>query len=157
MSNKVPKKQPSLRSTYADRAQAAAHEAAAGERRRRKLGIVAASIVALGLVAGLTAFVLLRSGGDDAPAPSAEAVRLGCSSCHTTDGQRSEGPTWKGLAGSPVTLADGTVVTADEAYLRESITDPQAKIVAGFGNGMPKKQISERDLDALVKFIVSLG
>ena len=156
MSNKVPKSQPSLRSTYAERAQAAAHDAAAGERRRRKLLIIAAIAFGILVVAGVTALVITRSGGDDAVAPSPLAVELGCSSCHTTDGQRSEGPSWKGLAGSTVQLADGTSVVADEAYLRSSITDPAAQIVAGYGPGMPQQEISEADLDALVAFIQSL-
>lgn len=156
MSNKVPKHQPSLRATFAERAEAAAHEAAAGERRRRRLATVAAVIVATAIVAGLVAVVVLRSGGEEAVAPSEEALALGCSSCHTTSGQRSEGPTWKGLAGSTRPLADGSSVVADEAYLRRAITDPQAEIVAGFDAGMPTVEVTDEELDALVEFIVSL-
>ncbi|HRW38250.1 MAG: cytochrome c [Acidimicrobiales bacterium] len=156
MSNKVPKHQPSLRSTYAQRAEAAAHEAAAGERRRRRIAVVVVAVLALVGVAATTALLLGR-GDDEAVAHSEASVRLGCSSCHTTDGRRSEGPTWQGLAGSTVSLADGTTVVADDAYLRRAITDPQAEIVAGFAPGMPQQEISDEDLDALVAFIRSLA
>ncbi|MEZ5137813.1 MAG: cytochrome c [Acidimicrobiales bacterium] len=156
MSNKVPRQQPSLRSTYAQRAQDAAHEAAAGERRRRTIAVVAVAVVALIAIAGTTVLLLGR-GGDDPVAPPEVATRLGCTSCHTSDGRRSEGPTWEGLAGSTVTLADGTTVVADDAYLRRAITDPQAEIVAGYAPGMPQQEISDEDLDALVAFIQTLA
>ena len=58
----------------------------------------------------------------------------GCAACHSIDGSAGIGPTWLGLAGSQAELSDGTTVLADDAYLAESIKDPQAKIVAGFEN-----------------------
>jgi cytochrome c oxidase subunit 2 len=84
------------------------------------------------------------SGGDAAsPPPGTPAARgeqlveqLGCLSCHTTNGQRGAGPTWKGVAGRPVKLSDGTTVTADDEYLRRSILDPSAQVVAGFPGGL---------------------
>ena len=56
----------------------------------------------------------------------------GCVVCHTPDGRAGVGPTWQGIYGSEETLADGTTVTVDDAYIRESILDPNAKIVKGF-------------------------
>jgi cytochrome c oxidase subunit 2 len=56
----------------------------------------------------------------------------GCAACHSIDGSPGLGPTWLGVFGSNVPLADGTTVKADDAYLFESIKNPQAKIVAGF-------------------------
>ena len=56
----------------------------------------------------------------------------GCAACHSINGAAGIGPTWFGLAGSQVTLSGGATVTADDAYLAESIKTPQAKIVAGF-------------------------
>ena len=50
------------------------------------------------------------SRSSDAATISPLAVELGCASCHSVDGTRREGPTWQGLAGSDVTLDDGTVV-----------------------------------------------
>lgn len=83
------------------------------------------------------------------------AEELGCFSCHSTDGSRRVGPTWQGLWGSEVELADGTTVTADEEYIRTSILDPDAQQVAGFGV-MPDFDVSESELEALVAYIRSL-
>lgn len=79
----------------------------------------------------------------------------GCLSCHTTDGSRRVGPTWQGLWGSQVELADGIILTADEAYIRRSITDPGAQHVAGYGT-MPNMRVSNPQVDALVAYIRSL-
>ena len=49
------------------------------------------------------------------------AVKNGCVGCHSIDGTPMTGPTWFGLFGSNVKLADGTTVVADEAYISESI------------------------------------
>jgi len=56
-----------------------------------------------------------------------------CNVCHTTEGGNAAGPTMKGLAGSQVKINDGTTVVADTNYLRESILNPDTKIVAGYG------------------------
>ena len=66
------------------------------------------------------------------------AEQNGCFACHSTDGSVLVGPTWLGLYGSDVELADGSIVIADEAFLAESILEPNATIVAGFpGGAMP--------------------
>lgn len=85
------------------------------------------------------------------------AQSKGCLSCHTTDGSASVGPTWKGLYGKEETLADGTKVKVDEAYLRESIAQPGAKIVQGFSNVMPPYELSEEELKALIAYLKSLS
>ena len=85
-----------------------------------------------------------KDGGDAAsPPPGTPAAQgeqlveqLGCLSCHTTNGKRGAGPTWKGLAGRQVKLSDGTTVTADDEYLRRSVLDPSAQVVAGFPGGL---------------------
>jgi cytochrome c oxidase subunit 2 len=59
-------------------------------------------------------------------------AKTNCLSCHTVDGSKLIGPTWLGLYGSQVPLSDGSTVTADDAYLKESILNPSVKIVAGF-------------------------
>ncbi len=81
-----------------------------------------------------------------------------CASCHTTDGSKSIGPTFKGLYGKTENLADGSTVKVDENYLRESILDPNAKIVAGFQAVMPpfQGQLSEEEIQALIEFIKTL-
>lgn len=81
----------------------------------------------------------------------------GCVGCHSIDGSRNVGPTLQGLHGRATTFADGSRVTADEAYIRESITDPKARIVQGYPPAMPAfPHLPDDDLDALVAFIRSL-
>lgn len=90
--------------------------------------------------------------------------RYGCTACHTRDGSASIGPTWKGLYMRQVTLTDGQTITAGDAYLRESITNPDAKVVQGYRPGIMtpavsqyQSQIQQDDnLAALVEFIKSL-
>jgi mono/diheme cytochrome c family protein len=83
---------------------------------------------------------------------------LGCASCHSLDGAKSSGPTFKGLFGSTRKLADGMTVMANEQYLLDSILDPDKQIVAGYQPGVmsaviQKGQISEADAKTLVDFI----
>lgn len=83
----------------------------------------------------------------------------GCATCHLLD-QQGRCPILRGLYNKPVQLADGRTVIADDAYLRESILDPNAKIVAGFQpNVMPnfKGQISEENVIQLIAYIKSLS
>ncbi|MCW5980350.1 MAG: cytochrome c oxidase subunit II [Bryobacteraceae bacterium] len=81
----------------------------------------------------------------------------GCSSCHSLDGSRREGPSFRGVFGEMTSITGGPPVKVDENYLRESILDPQAKIVAGFEGIMPTFQglLREREINALVEFIKS--
>jgi cytochrome c2 len=86
---------------------------------------------------------------------------LGCSGCHTIDGTKSTGPSFKGLAGSKVDLTDGKTVTADDVYLLRSIEDPDAEIVKGFAPGImssaiKKGQVSKGDAEALVAYLKTL-
>ena len=83
---------------------------------------------------------------------------LGCQSCHSLDGSKSSGPTFKGLAGSKVQLTNGQTVTADDAYLLESIVDPDKEIVKGYQPGVmssviKKGQVPEDQAKQLVDFI----
>jgi cytochrome c oxidase subunit 2 len=157
VSNRRKKPPPSLRATVAERAEQAAREAAAPRERRRRLTIIVASLVAGALVIGLTALVVTRgSGAGEVAAIDPTARALGCTSCHSVDGSRREGPTWKGLWGSEVTLTDGSRVVADEAYVRRAIEDPAAQVRQGFAPSMPTLEVTEDQLDALVAAIRSL-
>jgi cytochrome c oxidase subunit 2 len=84
--------------------------------------------------------------------------RLGCSSCHNVDGRRGAGPPLDGLFGRRETLVDGTEVVVDEAYVRESILRPQAKVVRGFAPTMPElgDRQDPQQLDALLSYLRSL-
>lgn len=66
------------------------------------------------------------------------AEGFACVSCHSTDGSPGVGPTWLGIYGRQEPLDDGTSVTVDDAYIRESIYDPNAKLVAGYAAAMPQ-------------------
>ncbi len=86
---------------------------------------------------------------------------LGCSACHSTDGSSGTGPTWKGLYGSEVTLTDGQTVTADAAYLYDSIEAPNKQIVAGFKPDVMTAvvqpgSVSKSDAQALIAYIKTL-
>lgn len=98
---------------------------------------------------------------DPAVAAGIKVVQAnGCSACHSTNGSAGVGPTWKGLYGSTVTLNDGTTVTANDAYIHESIVDPSAKIVKGFSDGiMPQNfgtKLSDQDISNIIAYIKTL-
>lgn len=82
----------------------------------------------------------------------------GCATCHSIDGSKSKGPTWKGIWGKQEKLRGGATVTVDENYLRESMLQPQAKVVDGFDPIMPTFQglLRENEIRGLVAFIKSL-
>jgi cytochrome c oxidase subunit 2 len=81
----------------------------------------------------------------------------GCNACHSINGAAGIAPTWLGLFGSQVKLTDGSVVTADEAYLTESIKAPQAKIVAGFETQlMPTYGFPDEDIADIVAYIKTI-
>ncbi len=87
------------------------------------------------------------------------AQSKGCIACHSADGSKMTGPTWKGLAGSTRKFADGSEGKADDAYLRESIENSAAKIVAGYPAGqMPvyKGLFTEVELAQVIEYIKSL-
>jgi len=98
-------------------------------------------------------------GGGDSDLPPDVAkgrdltVSAGCASCHGAEGQGGLAPTWQGLVGRDVTLEDGSVVTADAAYLRRAITDPAADVVPGYTLKMPENSLSADDVDVLLAYI----
>jgi len=80
--------------------------------------------------------------------------------CHSLNGSPGTGPTFKGLYGSKVQLSTGQTVTADDAYLLESILDPDKQIVKGFQKGImsatiPPGSVPEAKAKSLVAFIKS--
>jgi cytochrome c oxidase subunit 2 len=83
---------------------------------------------------------------------------MGCASCHRFDTQ-GRGPNLQGVYGKPVLLDDGRTVVADDDYVRESILQPGAKVVAGFKPIMPTFQgvLSEEQVLALMAYVKSLS
>ena len=99
-------------------------------------------------------------GGGQAATGAKLYQSLGCASCHTLTGAKSIGPTYKGLYGSKVQLSNGQTVTANDAYLLESILDPDKQIVKGFKKGIMSATIAPGSVSAakakaLVAFIKS--
>lgn len=84
-------------------------------------------------------------------------TKSNCNACHSLDGNRLVGPSFKGLFGRSEKLVGGAEAAVDEAYLRESILNPNAKVVDGFGpsSAMPpyKGLLKDDQIDALIAFI----
>lgn len=100
------------------------------------------------------------AGPEGSPADRGKRIfeSLGCHTCHMRERQ-GIGPMLAGIFGKPQKLQSGQTVTADESYLRESILNPQAKIVAGFQPVMPPYQgrVNEEQLMELIAYIKGLG
>ncbi|HEU4510178.1 MAG TPA: cytochrome c oxidase subunit II [Pyrinomonadaceae bacterium] len=98
--------------------------------------------------------------GSTTPAAAGQQLyqTLGCASCHGGTGEGGRGPTLAGSFGRLSPLQNGESQRVDEGYIRESILNPQAKLVAGFGPIMPtfQGQISEDQLVQMIAFIKSL-
>ena len=96
-------------------------------------------------------------GGSLADAGQKLFADLACNTCHRPDAQ-GRGPVLDGLLGKTVSLQSGGTIVADEAYLRESILNPSAKVTAGYQPIMPTFQglVSEDQLLQLIEYIKSL-
>lgn len=88
------------------------------------------------------------------------AQEQGCTNCHAAPGQMARAPSWVGLYNTKVKLADGGQVIANDAYIRESILNPNAKVVNGFPvpSIMPPYQglLSEEQVLSLVSYVKAL-
>lgn len=103
------------------------------------------------------------AGGGETTGLSGEKVARdkGCIGCHSADGSRMVGPTFKGLFGRQVTVlrkgGPPVTVQADDDYLRRAITDPGAEIVQGYPPVMPAfKDLTEAETGALLEYIKGL-
>ena len=132
-----------------------------GPRRRLLSGAVVGTALLIATVAGCGS----DKGGSAAPKLSAAgkeglavAKDQGCVACHTDDGRGGTGPTWKGLAGSTVTLANGKTVVADDDYLRTAIVDPRSQVVKGYSNFMPIfDHLSKAEVADLIDYLHDLA
>jgi mono/diheme cytochrome c family protein len=104
-----------------------------------------------------------QRGGSPATRGPALYTADGCSGCHSLNGERLSGPSWKGLAGSRVTLSSGRTVLANDAYLTRHIVEPNALTVAGYPGEVMAEATDElhlaskpADVRALVAFIDSI-
>ncbi len=108
-----------------------------------------------------SAYQAWLASGPPPESPTTAGARLftemSCGSCHKPD-SAGRAPILTGIYGKPVLLTDGQSVVADDAYLRESIVNPAAKVVAGYQPVMPtfQGQLGEDQLIAMVAYIRSL-
>jgi cytochrome c oxidase subunit 2 len=84
-------------------------------------------------------------------------LNLGCVTCHS-ETATSRGPSLQNLLGSEVKMTDGSTVTADETYIRESIVNPGAKLVDGYGRIMPtfRGLVNEEGMLQILEYIKTL-
>ena len=127
--------------------------------------VVAVSLAGLALGVGMLGCSSDKGADKNFPDATTEAgargrkvvLASGCVACHNTDGSKTSGPTWKGLAGSKVTLSDGRTVTADSAYLTRAIVEPKAEGPAGYPKVMPSfAHLSPQDVADIVAYIEEL-
>ena len=119
--------------------------------------LVVTSIATLALVLGAAACGSADSEFSEVGQRGRETANSsGCASCHGANGQGGVGPGWIDLAGSERELTDGSVVVADDAYLRRSILEPQAEEVVGFALKMPTNGLSEAEAADIVQYIKEL-
>lgn len=131
-------------------------------------------MLAVSAVVAVAALVAACVGGSSTPSagghPTSLAARgkllyasQGCEDCHSLNGSRNTGPSWKGLYLSSVHLTSGTTVTATAAYLTKHIVDPDAMTVTGYPGDVMAEAIRGDELAskpaavrALVTFIESV-
>lgn len=84
--------------------------------------------------------------------------KKGCSQCHVVerDAPPRSGTSWWGLWGRQVALRSGQTVLVDENYVRESIVNPNAQIVAGYDAIMPRAPLTDREIDQIIAFLKTL-
>jgi cytochrome c oxidase subunit 2 len=94
-------------------------------------------------------------GMSEAAQKGVELYENKCRSCHSLDGSRVVGPTWKGIYGAKREFESGASVNADDNYLRESILNPAAKIVKGYPAAMPPYagQLSDEEIESLIEYM----
>ncbi len=129
----------------------------------KQLGISTTASVASEKVASTREDQKLEKKNENNESPIERGQKLftekGCTACHTVNGNPLVGPTLKAVFGHEIELENGKKAKADENYIRESIVEPQAKIVKGFQPVMPtfKGTLSDDEINALVAYIKSLG
>ena len=85
--------------------------------------------------------------------------RQGCKACHSTDGSRLVGPSFKELYGHSFDTREGVRITANDAYIRESILTPNASVIAGFEPVMTPYagKISDKEIEAITAWLKTLS
>lgn len=97
---------------------------------------------------------------DSAEPPAVRGKKLyenNCATCHSIDGSAKTGPSWKNIFGATHTMEGGASVVVNEDYVRESIWNPQAKIVAGYKGVLMTSfaGMDEKNIAAIIAFMKS--
>ena len=125
------------------------------------VGIVLAAILGVGLVLivrTVNSDMLVPELGNPLATRGLEVAQSnGCVACHSLDGGPGLGPTWLGMYGKTEELEDGSTVVVDDAYIIESIANPDAKQVKGYQKLMVRYFLPSDDLRALVEFTRALA
>lgn len=111
-----------------------------------------------------TTGVVAEAGEDVKPGAAGKQIieRLGCVSCHSLDGTKLVGPTFKNLWGkTEMVITDGEErqITVDKEYIKRSIYQPNVDIVEGYREGQMvsyKEELSDADIDAIVEFLKTI-
>ncbi|MEX2436361.1 MAG: cytochrome c oxidase subunit II [Balneolaceae bacterium] len=98
------------------------------------------------------------SADDDlSPVELGEALvqRNACLTCHSLDGSELQGPSFQGIWEREEQLQSGETITVDENYIRESILEPNAKIVEGYNPVMPSfsGSLDDRQIDGIIEYL----
>lgn len=131
---------------------------------RRALCVGFQGVLAIAVLVGCGDGTSTTGGGLTAGSLSAEAERgqrialeSGCAACHGSAWQGGAGPALAGLAGTTVTLDDGTTVVADRDYLVRAVVDPTAEQSGSFSMKMPPNQLTDQEVADVVAFIEAIG
>jgi cytochrome c oxidase subunit 2 len=101
-----------------------------------------------------------KSATSQDPVARGQIAAAQCKGCHTIDGSKGVGPTWKGLSGSDVLMEDGQTVKADDVFLKNMIMNPNSYVIKGFKAGiMPQnygKTLTDQQIQDIIAYIKSL-
>ncbi len=99
----------------------------------------------------------VKDKGDVVSADQGKALYAskGCLACHSVDGSKIIGPSFKGLYGRKESTDKGEV-QVDDNYIRESILNPTAKVVSGYPPAMPPQNLSPKEIDSIILFLKTL-
>ena len=100
----------------------------------------------------------------DSPTATGKRImkNIGCFACHTIDGTKLVGPSFKGIYGHTATVITGgneREITVDDAYIKKSIYEPNADVVKGFNKGLMQPyvgQLSEGDISQIIEYLKTL-
>lgn len=149
---------------------AAARQPSAGG--NKMTTIVVLLVAVLIMVGGVAGVLMMGSGNEDVAGNRRGAVKsfgdpvlgkqvtmkFGCITCHSDDGSRKMGPSYKGLFGSTVKYDDGSTGVIDAREVRSAITNPTEKVMATYEANMPKAVgMTEDDIQNLIAYLESIG